>query len=136
LSDSPAVAYADTSALAKLVLSEPEAPAFARRLEAHDSVLTSVVGIVELLRAARRELGDPGARQAREVVAALTVVPLSVDLARRAGLIAPDSLRALDAIHLASASVVDGLVGVFYSYDRRLCDAAASLGLAVESPGA
>lgn len=129
------VAYADASALAKLVLGEPEAEDFADELTAHDRVLTSVVGALELERAARRALGVDGSLQAELVLARLTLVPVGEAVRRAAAQIAPAGLRTLDAIHLASA-MDTALVDRFYCYDHRLCEAAASAGLRVESPGA
>ena len=45
-------------------------------------------------------------------------------------------LRALDAIHLASALSSRELLGGFVCYDNRLSEAAAREGLAVIAPGA
>jgi len=135
LSERPGtVGYADASALAKLVLGEPEAADFAERMSAHDRMLTSVVGAVELERAARRALGAEGSIQAALVLARLTLVQLTDEVRTAAAEIA-SGLRTLDAIHLASA-LDPGLVEPFYCYDPRLCDAAAAAGLRVESPGA
>ena len=111
------VGYADASALAKLVLGEPEAADFAERMSAHD-----------------RALGVEGSIQAALVLARLTLVQLTDEVRTAAAAIAP-GLRTLDAIHLASA-LDPGLVEPFYCYDRRLCEAAAAAGLRVESPGA
>jgi predicted nucleic acid-binding protein len=134
LSEPRSVAYADASALAKLVLEEPEAALFAGAFTAHDRVLTSVVGAVELERAARRARGEQGARQVSIVVDRLTLVPVTDDVRRAAATLAPAALRTVDAIHLASA-LGPGVTGPFYCYDRRLCEAAAAAGLRVESPG-
>jgi predicted nucleic acid-binding protein len=135
LSERGRAAYADASALAKLVLDEPEAADFADELSAHDRVLTSVVGAIELERAARRALGEEGARQAASVLAGITLVPVTDEVRRAAAEVASPGLRTLDAIHLASA-LEAGLVGPFYCYDHRLREAAAAADLRVESPGA
>jgi uncharacterized protein len=135
LSEPRSVAYADASALAKLVLEEPEAARFAAAFSAHDRVLTSVVGAVELERAARRARGDDGGRLVAMLVDRLTLVPITEDIRRAAATMTPAGLRTLDAIHLASA-LGPGLTAPFYCYDRRLCEAAAAAGLRVESPGA
>jgi predicted nucleic acid-binding protein len=128
------VAYADASALVKLVVAEPEGPVLRDRLAGHDHVVTSVVGAVEIVRVGRRARGPDGVRDAEQLVAALAVVPVTDDVRRRASVLDPPGLRALDAIHLASALVPGGVVA-FYCYDRRLCEAAAAAGLPVESPG-
>jgi predicted nucleic acid-binding protein len=128
------VAYADTSALAKLVLDEPEAAHFADAFSSQDRVLTSIVGAVELERAARRARGEDGGRQVAMILDRLTLVRVSDEVRRVAARMAPSRLRTLDAIHLASA-MEPGRAGPFYCYDRRLCDAALAAGLPVESPG-
>ena len=136
MADLVRVAYADASALAKLVLVETETDALASRIQGQDRLLTSIVGVVELVRVSRRELGERGAREASGVVAGLTVVPLTPEVADLARRLDPPGLRALDAIHLASARVGALMVDAFYCYDQRLCHAAAAAGLPVESPGA
>jgi predicted nucleic acid-binding protein len=45
-----------------------------------------------------------------------------------------DGLRALDAIHLASALALGHELEAFVAYDDRLCRAAAIRGLAVSAP--
>ena len=87
------------------------------------------------MRVGRRVRGPDGARDAEDLVAGLAVVPLTDEVRRRASELDPPGLRALDAIHLASALVPGGVVA-FYCYDRRLCEAAGAAGLPVESPGA
>lgn len=52
-----------------------------------------------------------------------------VSLARRLG---PDSLPSLDAIHLATAVLLD--VDLLVSHDTRLCDAARGLEIATLEP--
>jgi predicted nucleic acid-binding protein len=136
LAEPARVAYADASALAKLVLAETETDALLGRIRGHDRLLTSIVGVVELVRVSRRELGERGAREASGVVAGLTVVPLTPEVADLARSLDPPGLRALEAIHLASARVGALIVDAFYCYDHRLCEAAAGAGLPVESPGA
>jgi predicted nucleic acid-binding protein len=129
------VAYADASALVKLVVAEPEGPALRDHLGRHEHVVTSVVGAVELVRVGRRVRGPGGARDAEELVAGLAVIPVTDEVRRRASVLDPPGLGTLDAIHLASA-LAPGGVQAFYCYDPRLCEAAAATGLPVESPGA
>lgn len=136
MSDPSGGAYADASALAKLVLAESETDALGSRIRRHGRLLTSMVGVIELVRVARRELGERGAREASEIVGGLSVVPLTPEVAELARRLDPPGLRALDAIHLASAMIGPAPLESFYCYDRRLCEAAAAAGLPVESPGA
>lgn len=65
----------------------------------------------------------------------LALVELTADLARLAATTGGPALRALDAIHLASALQLGGEIDAFLTYDARQADAARSLGLSVESPG-
>ncbi|WP_109776018.1 PIN domain-containing protein [Quadrisphaera granulorum] len=57
------------------------------------------------------------------------VKPLSSTLARRTG---PALLRTLDALHLATAMLLD--VDVVMTCDQRLLGAAAQVGLAADAP--
>ena len=59
--------------------------------------------------------------------------PMSSDVVSLARRIEPLILRSLDAIHLASAVLIDADVVV--TYDDRLADACRRNALAVESPG-
>ncbi len=47
----------------------------------------------------------------------------------------PLSLRSLDAIHLTAALVLENELDEVITYDQRMADAAAILGLAVTNPG-
>jgi hypothetical protein len=46
----------------------------------------------------------------------------------------PIALRSLDAIHLAAAQLVAPTLRAVVTYDRRMAEAAASLGFPVASP--
>lgn len=100
--------------------------------------LTSIVGRIELLRAARRVAAEVGAKEVVERAAAVlgtcTVVALSAPTAETAASLAPAALRTLDAIHIAtalSAAPLEALV----AYDERLAEAARAGGLVVAQPG-
>jgi len=72
--------------------------------------------------------------QAREVLDAVTLVHVTPAVFEGAGRLDPPGLRALDAIHLASAlDLGDDLDGLI-TYDDRLADAAVSNGVAVVAP--
>ena len=53
----------------------------------------------------------------------------------RASALKPASLRSLDAIHLATALLLDADSLSFVTYDDKLADAAQLQGLRVTSPG-
>jgi len=129
----PRVVYADSSALVKLVVAEPESEALRRHLRGNVRLVSSAVALVEVPRAVSLANPSPAAladawRQLDEVV----LVQVDEERLRAAATIGLPRLRALDAIHLACAVEVgpDELL----AYDRRLLDAAARAGLAATSP--
>lgn len=117
------------------MLREAETAALAASIARLDRLVTSIVGVIELARAARRSLGEPGVRAAELVAAGLTVISVTPAVAARARVLGPAELRTLDAIHLATALEVGGELP-FCCYDRRLADAATGVGLRVVHPGA
>lgn len=129
--------YLDTSALVKLVRREPETDALADWLDARAPAawVSSSLVEVELPRALRRIdaslLPDVPATIAR-------VSRYDIDeVVRTAAASYPDpTLRSLDAIHLATSRAAFGdRLSAFVSYDHRLLDAAAALGLPTVAPG-
>ncbi len=129
-------AYLDASALVKLIVRERESRALVEALAPATPVTTSVVAAVEVVRAARAT-----GRAAQTVDRALRIIDgcdlVELDSAVRssAALVDPHLLRTLDAIHLASALSVQEHLDAFVTYDRRLAEAAAAIGLPVSSPG-
>lgn len=125
--------YVDTSAAVKLLLAEAESKPLREYLRSSDTLLlTSRVGIIELRRVGRRS--GAGADRADAVAATLAVVEVDETVERIAVELDPD-LRALDAIHLATAFVAAETVGGFVCYDERLAAAAREAGLSVVAPG-
>jgi len=99
--------------------------------------LSSIVADPELYRFARRHRGRVDPLPAVERLLAMTVLlGLGPDVISRARSLAPPELRALDAIHLASALSLGDDLGVFVAYDHRLLTAAQEAGVATASPGA
>jgi predicted nucleic acid-binding protein len=125
--------YVDTSATVKLLVVEPESAALARFLEVSGGPLvTSRVGVIELHRVARRIGADRDRASALAVT--LDVVEVDGDVETIAIELDP-RLRALDAIHLASALLVREALHGFVCYDSRLGTAAGEAGLVVVAPG-
>lgn len=60
---------------------------------------------------------------------------LTPDIRQQAEHLPPSELRALDAIHLATALSVADQIGAVLTYDVRLAGAARSAGLTVLAPG-
>lgn len=69
-------------------------------------------------------------------MALLAFVELDADLARIAGAVGGAGLRALDAIHVASALRLGPEIETFVTYDSRQATAARTAGLRVVAPGA
>lgn len=135
------IAYFDSSALLKRVLIEDchrELRARAEELESGPwELMTSTLSWVEVSRAlkARSErVGDSVDDLDARALAGVSVMPVSHDVIAQARRIGPQTLRSLDAIHCATASVVDAAVVV--TYDERMRAAARMIGFKTESPGA
>jgi len=130
------VIYLDSSALMKLVRQEDETAPLAQWLAERPEhpVVTSEMGRVEVLRAARR-IGGQVLAEARAVVADVDLVPLDRSVQDLACDIGDLRLRSLDALHLASAVLLSKDLTAFIAYDHRLADAAQAAGLVVTIPG-
>ena len=117
----------------KLAVVEAETEAVRRVVEAND-IATTRVALVEVAAAVGRSRPevDAGAHALSVIETMVLVDPTPTLLTRAAGLARPP-LRALDAIHLASALAVEA--EAMLVYDRRLSEAARAAGLTVLSPG-
>ena len=129
--------YLDSSALLKLLFEERESAALAAWLEERGAVpsVTSELARVEVLRAARR-IDPEVVPAARSLLAGLDLVPLDGAVVAAAAELDDPLLRALDALHLASALALGQDLAGFVAYDRRLAAAAATAGLVTAQPGA
>ncbi|MBA3475974.1 MAG: type II toxin-antitoxin system VapC family toxin [Actinobacteria bacterium] len=127
--------YADSSALVKLAVGEPETEALQAFLRADRVELTSsTLAVVEVQRGAR--IADPitGAQRSRAVLDGIRLLELDRALLEDAVSYTSAHVRSLDAIHLASAIRIGSKQ--ILVYDRRLAEAAAAAGLEVLQPGA
>jgi predicted nucleic acid-binding protein len=126
--------YADSSALVKLLLDEPERPALESYLRRRPRLWSSGLAKVEVTRAAVVANPVMGPEEADRLLKACELVDVDDWILDHAKKLVDPSLRALDAIHLASALLVgpDELI----AYDRRLLRAAERAGLNTASPGA
>lgn len=135
--------YVDSSALLKRVIEEAESDALETVLERHvanDAVIvSSSLAWVEVSRALRRLSIGQGTNE-RDIVTAIEDAlsgvaerPIGQDVISLARRIAPPGLRTLDAIHLATAVVLD--VDVVLTYDDRLAEACRHTGLSTAEPG-
>lgn len=127
--------YLDSSALVKLIFEEDESGALEGWLGERHEVpkISSELATIELVRTCRRRDAN-AVGVARQVLAGLDLVPMTVDLIEQAAIVGPAELRSLDAIHLASALAISEEVSAFVAYDTRLRAAAVDAGLEVVTP--
>lgn len=132
--------YVDSSALIKRAIREHESVALIDAIDqwvAEESVLySSTLAWIEVTRTVRSRLDqEPPAEVVLSIenaVAGITECRITepvADIARRLG---PSTLRSLDAIHLATATLIGA--DVVCAYDKRMLTAAAELGFRTTSP--
>ena len=128
-----AAVYLDTSALGRVLLGEPDAPAVLRELASFDQHVASRLLRVELRRLALR-FGLLEA--AGELLAAIALVPLDQTILDEAETILPPLVATLDAIHLVTALRLAeaGFLSAVMTYDAQLAEGASQHGLTVLSP--
>ncbi len=128
------VAYLDTSAAVKLLMTERESAALRRWLRRRQERASAALLRVELLRVVRRAGFPRLIPEARRLLAGIHVIRLDDALLDRAADLDPTELRSLDSIHLAAAASLGDDLAAVVSYDDRLLAAANSLGLPVATP--
>jgi len=129
--------YLDSCALVKVVLPEAESPALEAFLDGHAA--TRQVSSALVRTALRRALIHNDAQQyrfelAEQVLTSLRMVDVTALLLDAAGAIPGRSLRSLDAIHLATAELLQPNVDMFLTYDHKLAAAAEERGFRVVAP--
>jgi predicted nucleic acid-binding protein len=129
--------YVESTALVKLVLQEPGSTAMSRWIEelldAGGRPFTSDLGRTEAYRAVVRH-DAPSAQNARQVHDAFLRVRIEPETFRLAMELGPPMLRTLDALHLAVVLGLDGRAAGIVTYDRRIVEAAAAVGIRAVSP--
>ena len=127
------VAYLDSSALVKLVIEEDESDELRRAVEAWPRRVSSRLAVVEVLRAVRHRdrAAEPVARHA---LARTRLMRVGDAVLAGAVELEPAPLRAIDAIHIASARRLGPQLTAFVSYDKEQLLAAEAIGLPVASP--
>jgi predicted nucleic acid-binding protein len=127
------IAYIDTSALIKLVVTEPETEALHSALQQYRHHFASDLIVIELLRSVRKQ-GSHLFESAKGVISGLALCPITRQVTALASTIDPPYLRSLDAIHLATAQLHAQHIEAFITYDRKLHTAAEAAGIKVLSP--
>jgi len=119
-------AYVDASALVKLFKAERETEAFRAALADWPVQVASELIRVEAICTARR-LGDADVlRRAEAALERIDLVPLSPEIVELATGPHTPPLRAMDAIHLATALNMREDIGAIFVYDSDLHVAAAA----------
>ena len=131
---SAGVVYLDSSALIKLIFEEPETSGLADFLDAWPTRTSSSLASLEVLRTAQLVDGLAVARHARHMLAHVHLIRPDDVLLAAATRLEPASLRALDAIHLATALSLGSELAGMVVYDRRLAAAARRAHVTVWAP--
>lgn len=127
--------YIDTSALLKLVWTEPQTAALKAYLKGSPDArfVSSALLAVEARRGALRN--DPrGLPRVDLLLGDVVQVAVSDAVVEQAGRLPDPLLRSLDAIHLATAMLVRDDVDVLLTYDHRLATAAQAEGVPTATP--
>ena len=127
--------YLETSALVKLIVAEPESRALGDYLHrfADDDLFTAALARTELVRAVV-DGGAPATTEARALLESIDTVALSRAVLDDAATLPAPLLRTPDAIHLAGAQRAGTSLRAVVTYDGRMIEAAATLGMPNVSP--
>ena len=104
-----------------------------RELAEWPEYVSSALLAVESLRACAR-YGAAYAREARVWLEGVALLAMDDQVLDEAASLEPATLRSLDALHLATALSIRDDLGAFFTYDKRLAEAAEAHGLLVTSP--
>lgn len=133
MSTSVALVYLDSSAIVKLAVVEAESIALRRHVLRYQGWFSSRLAQVEVRRAVMAR--HPLLLEAADLALGdIDFVDIDESILRRAAYLPPTVLRALDAIHIASALALGDALEVVVTYDRRMAEAAVAMGLPVASP--
>jgi uncharacterized protein len=127
------VAYLDSSALVKLVIAEPESAALRQYVRRRRPLVSSALARTEVLRSLL-SFGETALSRGRRVLRTVELVRVNDRVFEAAGTLLPAEVRSLVAIHLATAQQLGDDLGVVVTYDARMADAAAKLGLKTHWP--
>jgi len=116
-------------------VAESESTALSDYLQrfAEDDLFTAALARTELVRAVI-DGGPYASTQARALLESIDAVALSRAVLDDAATLPPPLLRTLDAIHLAAAQRAGTSLRAVVTYDGRMIEAAAALGMPHASP--
>jgi predicted nucleic acid-binding protein len=127
-------AYLDASALVKLFKPEPETDALRGALHDWPVQVSSELVRVESVCTARRLGGADVLERALSLLEQIDLIPISPETVERATGAFTPALRAMDAIHLATALSMREDLGAVFVYDGDLHAAALAHGLDAVAP--
>ena len=126
--------YLDSSAFVKVVVEEDESAALRAFLAASGARrVSSALLRAEALRAIRH-LGPDAVATVREGLRRVDLIGIDDRILDSAGILEPQVLRTLDAIHLATALAVGDDLDAIVTYDERTVAAARLVGLTTATP--
>ena len=130
--------YLDSSAVVKMIRPEAESRDLVEWLNRrNEPAVTSVLAEVEVPRALRRS-GPVYLAAMPGVLASISRVEMDASVRATAAAYVTDTLRSLDAVHVATADALVAsrkTVSAFVTYDRRQASAAEAVGIKVRVPG-
>lgn len=124
--------YLDTSAALKLVLEERESEALAQEIDREQPDLVAAWPLETEMRRVVQRLGVPTMDVVSNFLGGVSLYEMPGSLFREAGILPGQTLRSLDALHLATAIRIG--VDLMFTYDARMADSARALGLPVLAP--
>ena len=125
--------YLDSSAIVKLAVVEAESDALRQFLARFSLQFTSIIARVEVVRAVHGA-EPPSVPLARAILDSMESLELTDAVVNMAAQLEPPLLRSLDAIHLASALLLQRRLDALVSYDRRMLAAARAAGIRTATP--
>ena len=125
--------YLDSSAIVKLAVREPESLALRRYLRRRQPLVSSALARTEVLRALL-PAGDEAITRGQAVLQRIDLVRVNDRILNAAGVLRPDDLRSLDAIHLATAHELGDELRALVTHDDRMVAAAKQLGYRIAQP--
>ena len=127
------VTYLDSSAIVKLAETAPESAALRQYLRRRRPFVSSALARTEVMRALLPR-GAEAVRHGQDVLTNIDLIRVNDRVLCLAGELPPATLRALDAIHLATARLLAASLSRVVTYDERMRVAARLLGVPVASP--
>lgn len=125
--------YLDTSVALKLLIEEAESPALAEAVDSEQPDLVASWLLEAELRRAAQGLGMLGMAAISDFLTGVSLYEMPGSSLREAGILPGETLRSLDALHLAAAVRVG--VDLVLTHDERMSESAQQLRLRVLSPG-